>query len=662
MKKLLIGALLAVALGSVGTPASAVDQEDINRAVERGIEALRRSQIAPMDHWQHNTQVGATALMGLTLLECGISPDDKDVQRAVQAVRKEAPTMTYTYAISLSILFLDRLGDPDDVPLIESLTVRLMAGQDAMGGWDYDCPGVSETEKRRLQANVDQRKELIGRREQPKPSGRRTYKDLPEEIRQQVVEVERIAAVGEKPPVRADNSNTQFAGLALWVGRRQGLPVERTLDRLGRRFRQTQNEDGGWAYTVVARGPNMPPPGPNFFHSRSTASMTCAGLICLAVSDATLLEFRRERKPDAKLPDLSKDPVVTRALQALGAVVENPKNIRFQQHWMPPGAFNPQAPPPPERPGAGDLPPGGAKQPPIRKDRPPDPDGFMNAGRVAGRTFYFLWSLERVAVAYDLRTIGNKDWYGWGAEIILNNQLLDGSWSGDHTLFGSDTCFALLFLKRANLARDLTAELKGRIKDPGERVIRAGGIGGDSLRGSKGHVESGIESKNTKPLQDPKLASSDSGRLAKELLNRTGERQTALLEQMRTEKGVKYTEALAMAIPQMEGKARSQARNALADRLTRMKEETLATYLQDEDAEIRSAAALACAMRESKVLVPNLITLIRDPETRVVLAAHRALKELTGQDFGPSADASRQDRDQAALKWLRWWTKQNREK
>ena len=112
----------------------------------------------------------------------------------------------------------------------------------------------------------------------------------------------------------------------------------------------------------------------------------------------------------------------------------------------------------------------------------------------------------------------------------------------------------------------------------------------------------------------------------------------------------------------MEGDAKRQAREALAIRLARMKVETLATYLQDEEAEIRRAAAIACAKKESKILIPNLISLIRDPETSVALAAHAALKDLTGQDFGPSADASRQDRDQAALKWLRWWTKQNREK
>jgi hypothetical protein len=285
---------------------------------------------------------------------------------------------------------------------------------------------------------------------------------------------------------------------------------------------------------------------------------------------------------------------------------------------------------------------------------------------VAGRTYYFLWSLERVAVAFDLKTIGNKDWYGWGAEILLNNQQADGSWEGESDSFWANTCFALLFLKRANLAGDLTAELRGLIKDPGERVIRAGGIGGDSLRGSPGRIESGIERPTDKaagkPMHDAQLADSDSGRLAGELLKASGARRRALLEEMRKGKGVKYTEALAAAIPRLDGEARRQAREALAERLTRMKEETLATYLQDEDAEIRRAAALACAMKESKVLVPNLISLLRDPETRVVLAAHAALKELTGQDFGPAADAGRQDRDQAALQWLNWWTRQNRVK
>ncbi len=662
MKKQLVGALFAVAVSAGAPPAWAVDQEDITRAVERGVEAVRRTAIPEAGPWV-NLNIGGTALAGLTLLECGVPADDKDVQRIAKAVRKEVPIMTYTYSVSSSILFLDRLGDPDDIPLIESLTVRLLAGQNPDGGWVYECPSISESERRRLQANVDQRKELVGRRELPKPGVKRTVKDLPEEIRQQVADAERAVAANATAQLgwaASDNSNTQFAGLALWVGRRQGLPVERALDRLGHRFRVTQSEDGGWPYRVMPRSPNMPPAALPYIGFRSTASMTCAGLICLAVSDASKMEMAKDRKAEAKVLDPSKDRVLTRGLQALGAVIENPKNIRLQPGFRrPPEAGNPPQ-------GAGKRPPN-TGVPQLGGRGGPEADGIANEGRVGGRTFYFLWSLERVAVAFDLRTIGNKDWYGWGAEILLNNQQADGSWVGDHASTGADTCFALLFLKRANLAGDLTTELKGRIKDPGERVIHAGGIGGDSLRGAKGaRVESGIEGGNKKPngkpLQDPKLADSDSGRLARELLKATGARKTAMLEQMRTEKGVKYTEALAAAIPQMEGEARRKARDALAERLTRMKEETLASYLQDEDAEIRRAAALACGMKDSKILIPNLISLIRDPESLVVVAAHASLKELTGQDFGPTADASRQDRDQAALKWLRWWTKQSREK
>jgi hypothetical protein len=662
MKKLLVGALLAVAVMAAGSPARAVDQEDINRAVEHGIEALRRGQAPEFGPWQRSS-IGPTALVGLTLLECGVPADDKDVQRAAQAVRKEAVSTTYTYAISSSILFLDRLGDPDDIPLIESLTVRLLAGQDSMGGWTYNCPAISDSERRRLQATVDQRKELVGRRELPKPGTKRTVKDLPEEIRQQIADAERAVVANPQYAWGAsDNSNTQFAALALWVGRRQGLPVERALDRLGRRFRVSQNEDGGWPYRIIQRPPNVPVNAmPMGF--RSTASMTCAGLICLAVSDASILEVGRERKPDAKPRDLSKDPVLTRGLQALGAVIENPKNIRLAPGWGPRGGFNPKDGPPGGRGGPPAPPPGFKTPPGGARGGPPDPEGFMNQFQVSGRTYYFLWSLERVGVAFGLKTIGNKDWYGWGAEMLLANQQADGSWVGDADALGTDTCFALLFLKRANLAGDLTTELKGMIKDPGERVIRAGGIGGDSLRGTQGgRIESGIERKNNKPAQDPKLADSDSGRLARELLKATGKRQRVLLEQMSNEKGVKYTEALATAIPRMEGDAKRQAREALAERLARMKVETLATYLQDEEAEIRRAAAIACAKKESKILVPNLISLIRDPETSVVLAARAALKDLTRQDFGPSADANRQDRDQAALKWLNWWTKQNREK
>src|SRR5262249_16284236 len=84
---------------------------------------------------------------------------------------------------------------------------------------------------------------------------------------------------------------------------------------------------------------------------------------------------------------------------------------------------------------------------------------------------YFLWSVERVGVIYQLKTIEGRDWYAWGAEILVANEQQDGSWL-DGLLYQAetaapaiDTSFALLFLKQANLAKDLSAKLKLHLED-----------------------------------------------------------------------------------------------------------------------------------------------------------------------------------------------------
>ncbi|MCC6416766.1 MAG: hypothetical protein IT429_00790, partial [Gemmataceae bacterium] len=133
--------------------------------------------------------------------------------------------------------------------------------------------------------------------------------------------------------------------------------------------------------------------------------------------------------PRAPKRDLAKDETVTRGFLALGAVIGEP---------------------------TGDA----ARVPKL--DKP-------------GKVYYLLWTLERMAVVYGLKTIGGKDWYRWGAEILLAHQGGDGSWSGGEytkTAPEADTCFALLFLKRSNVAPDLSERLKERTKDPGKAPPR----------------------------------------------------------------------------------------------------------------------------------------------------------------------------------------------
>jgi hypothetical protein len=593
-------------------------------------------------------QIGATALAGLTLLECDVPANDKAVTRTADVVRQASVTLTHNYSLSLSILFLDRLGDPADIPLIESMTVRLLAGQTRNGSWSYESPAISDAEVRRLTALLRQRPELVGRRELPgNQPGRRTAQDLPREIREQLAQLNRIGPAGINRPLVGDNSNTQFAVLALWVARRHGLPVEPALARVGAHFRALQYPDGGWGYTDLAPGSSFGPRGGRGGVGRgATATMTCAGLLGLAVAHGVAADTARAGGPRRPTIDVSKDAQLRKGLLALSTTIGRPV-------------------------GQG-------------RDRVP-PAG--------GRAYYFFWSLERVAVALGLDTINKKDWYAWGAEILLANQQADGTWQGSYGQSGADTCFALLFLRRANLARDLTASLRGKLKDPAEKVLRSGGVGGEGLGGGPGtRLESPLDPESKDPekpslsdkptldkptpdkplptvreLKDPPPAprptvtapaDSEVTRLSGALVGAPAARQGPLLEQLRDGKGVVYTEALAAAIPQLTGAARGKARAALAERLTRMKAATLAKYFEDEDAEIRRAAALACARKDGKDQVPGLIRLLSDREPLVERAAHAALKELTGQDFGPAAGASRAERARAVAAWQVWWNKQ----
>jgi len=621
----IVAALLAV------PPARAADKAAIEAAVEKGVKHLKSLQ-RENGFWPHE-QLGLTALAGLTLLECGVPGDDDAIQKAAALVRLHSIDTDQTYSIALSILFLDRLGETVDVALIESLTTRLLAGQNGLGGWWYTCPKTDFGEQRRLTNLVKQRNELVAGQKPPRPEPgvQRTVQDMPKEIQAQLEQVRKSRAAGAAGGMGRngmdDNSNTQFAVLALWVARRHGLPVDAALTDTEKRFRRSQVSDGGWGY---GSGSMAAPIAPTIFpvppHLASWPAMTCAGLLGVGLGYGAWNENALRTDPKGKEPgkpgaapvkpqDPSKDKVVVAAFRLLGA-------------WV---------------------------------------DGMAAAGGKAprvtvanGKFYYFLWSLERVAVAYGVDKFGKTDWYDWGSGVLLANQGEDGGWNNGEFRNGPDTCFALLFLKRANLAQDLTRALTSQMKEGMQTALRQGGVGGaDVVKGRKPFFDVAV-------AEDPKEkpdADSQAAKLGKQLAKANGEKQDELIKELRDAKGAAYTQALASGIPQLEGEAHKKARDALIDRMARMKSETLGVKLEDDDPEVRRAAALAVAMKEDKTHVYKLIDLLNDPEPTVAAAAHAALKSLNNdEDLGPPKGASREERAKAVLAWKTWWGKQLQEK
>lgn len=84
-----------------------------------------------------------------------------------------------------------------------------------------------------------------------------------------------------------------------------------------------------------------------------------------------------------------------------------------------------------------------------------------------GWHYYYLYGLERMGAVTAAPVLGPHDWYDLGARWLLERQDDKGSWGNGTDL--SETCFALLFLRRAT-----SSEPRKRAPRSGERPAREG--------------------------------------------------------------------------------------------------------------------------------------------------------------------------------------------
>ena len=176
-----------------------IDAEQVRRAIQRGIDYLKREQ-AKDGSWsdQPGLPGGISGLCTLALLTAGEPLTDPSMRAAVDHMRKVRVKMTYSVALQTMVLcnaepLKDLLLIRDNVHLLE--TNQLTAG-DKKGAWGYsDIQGAG------------------------------------------------------------DNSNSQFALLALNQAERAGVAVkDETWRRVLGYWQRTQNFDGSWGYMEGLNG------------------------------------------------------------------------------------------------------------------------------------------------------------------------------------------------------------------------------------------------------------------------------------------------------------------------------------------------------------------------------------------------------------------------
>jgi hypothetical protein len=463
-----LAALLALAASASADPKplGKKDQAKVDKAIDKAVAFLKRKQTKEGNwptHWKNRFLVGECALPAYALLEAGVPAADPIIQKAAEFIRPKVPNTDDTYELSLAVLFFDRLGDPKDKPLIQTCALRLIAGQYRTGGWSYICPRFKEgqeadllkalqelsklmkdgkSKKESLKELVLPERVVVWPWEPPLPTAdsridyqkiRRQLKlhRLPRKLQGlkcltvfQDLEKnnwrEQPGPLNSKvstPLVGAtDNSNTQFALLALWIAQQYDIPTQPTFRLLVKRFEMEQNLNGSWDYA------HKNDPKERLVPSKGRPSMTCVGLLGLAIGQGMA-------SPTPAAPALKEDSRILAGLLDLYLTIGRPGD-----EW----------------------------EKPVR---------IKQAGYI--HDVYFLWSVERVAMLFNLPTLGDKEWYRWGAELLVTNQLETGEfdardWSENEEFRTSirgfygpilKTAFALLFLKHSHPMRNLTSRL-----------------------------------------------------------------------------------------------------------------------------------------------------------------------------------------------------------
>jgi hypothetical protein len=325
--------IVAPATALAQQPPRPIDATQVMSAITRGV-AFLRSQQQPRGNWPEfpGYDGGVTALCTLSLLNSGVPVDDPAVRQALNYLRGLDPDKTYT--ISLQTMVLCAAEPKRDLLRIRRNVQWLEAHQNKegprKGAWSYPGPG-------------------------------------------------------------GDNSNAQFAVLALYEAQRVGADVGVKTWRLARDYwANTQNDDGSWGYVPGDSG---------------TGSMTCAGIGGLAVSQAALAsgDAAVENGRVICCRPHEADDKLDRAIEWLGQ--------RFKINQNP---------------------------------RP--------AGGGQSCLYYYLYGLERAGRLTARRFIGKHDWYREGAEFLVREQdSLSHYWRGNWYAERDpriSTAMALLFLSK----------------------------------------------------------------------------------------------------------------------------------------------------------------------------------------------------------------------
>ncbi len=381
-----------------------VDATKVQQAIQAGVEVLKKTASPGTHHDMTNTD----ELVLLTLVEARVPDNDPAIVKLLPGIL--AAPLERTYKVVLQAMALEELDRVKYQDRIWQCAQFLVDNQGPTGQWGYGQP-------------TDAVKNVPTGAKTDVASGGAQARPVTPEILAAMAAGERIkprvirklSVTKTKDGVAGDNSNSQYAALGLRACHDAGIKIPAAVIDLAKKWwYDTQHPateaGGGPAKKVnpgVASGPggqtDQPPAVPRGWCYGDNYGVCKGGPAYAAMSTGatgTIVIYDYIQGKDWKKNE----------------------HVRSGLAWL-------------------------AKNWSVTENLGPSEveDGAANS-----YLYYYLYALERLGMLYDTGKIGGHFWYPEGAKVLLDAQGEDGSWSGSRPSQPVwDTCFAILFLKRA---------------------------------------------------------------------------------------------------------------------------------------------------------------------------------------------------------------------
>jgi len=408
-------------------PPNEVDQIKVDMAIEKGIKYLKSVNASHLSGGKEGARkMTHRELVLFTYVHAEVPETDPDFKVLFDDMMKDK--LEATYCVALQAMVLEEVERVKYQKRILMCAKFLVDNQGPKGFWSYGSPSIYvedvayEMPKRKDVASGGAKSDA-GVREfsTPKASGPRI----------KPVVKNKIKVKKDRDGEGHDNSNTQYAALGMRACYDSGIIIEeKVITSAMQWLRDCQKKTQGPEEELIEGGVNGPERGGGRPGVASGGGATVGGGGSMVMKKAMPQGWCYSDHADH-------EAYGSMTAGAIGSLAiwdyikdnddgkkrswKNDKDVHEGLQWL-------------------------AKNFSVTYNPGPYEHGKMEKDSKA-QYLYYMYALERAGMIYGTEMMGPKKWYPEGAKVLIETQGANGAWGNV-----VDTCFAILFLKRATRA------------------------------------------------------------------------------------------------------------------------------------------------------------------------------------------------------------------